>query len=67
MAISYDKRWRLPLADLGGVGVDIVPEAGMTGGNVLTYGTVGGMLRVGQDLNADYGPAHVRPGLSGTD
>lgn len=67
VALSYEKRWRLTLAELGGVGVDAVPELGATVGNVLTYGAVGGMVRLGQDLGADYGPARIRPGPSGTD
>src|SRR5579883_131111 len=65
--ISYDRRWRLRLAELAGIGVDFVPEAGVTGGNVLTYGAAGGTLRIGQDLDADYGQARIRPALSGTD
>lgn len=67
LAISYDRHWRVPLADLAGVAVDFVPEAGVTGGNVLTYGAVGGTLRIGQDLEANYGQARIRPALSGSD
>ncbi|MGH7013472.1 MAG: lipid A deacylase LpxR family protein [Stellaceae bacterium] len=67
LAMSYGKHWRVRLADLGGVGVDVVPSAGVTAGNVFTYGAVGGVLRIGQDLNADYGPARIRPAPSGTD
>ncbi len=39
---------------------------GATGGNVFTYGEAGILLRVGQDLAADYGPPHIRPSISGT-
>jgi len=67
LAISYDRHWRIPLAELAGVGFDFVPEAGVTGGNVLTYGAAGGTLRIGQDLDADYGQARIRPAPSGTD
>ena len=67
LAVSYDKHWRVCLADLDGVGVDVVPSAGVTAGNVFTYGAVGGMLRIGQDLDADYGPARIRPAPSGSD
>src|SRR5487761_38831 len=56
LAFSYVGRWRVPLVDIAGVGVDIVPEAGVTGGNVLIYGAVGGTLRIGQDLDVDYVP-----------
>ena len=64
--LSYERMWRLPLLD-GPFGVDVVPEAGATLGNVMTYGDVGGMLRIGSDLGTDFGPTRVRPALSGTD
>jgi hypothetical protein len=67
LTLSYEKRWRIGLADLSGVGLDFVPEAGVTAGNVLTYGAIGGLVRIGQDLHADYGPARIRPAPSGTD
>jgi lipid A 3-O-deacylase len=69
--ISYERMWRLPLlgadAPGDGIGIDIVPEIGATAGNIFTYGDVGGMLRIGRGLGADYGPVRVRPALSGTD
>ena len=67
LTLSYEQRWRFRLAELGGVGLDFVPAAGLTAGNVLTYGALGGTLRIGQDLRADYGPARIRPAPSGTD
>jgi hypothetical protein len=39
----------------------------VTGGNVLTYADVGALLRIGKNLHGDYGPARIRPALSGTD
>jgi hypothetical protein len=66
IAISYDRAWRAPLLGDTSGGVDFVPEAGATVGNVFTYGEIGGMLRLGRNLGADYGPLRVRPGLSGT-
>ncbi len=65
--VSYERLWRLPLFGDNSFGVDIVPQLGVTGGNVFTYASAGGMLRVGKGLQADYGPARVRPALSGTD
>jgi hypothetical protein len=47
-----------------GFGVDVIPELGGTVGNVYTYGEAGALLRFGQNLNADYGPARIRPALS---
>lgn len=67
LAISYDKHWRLDILRLGGVGVDFVPEADVTAGNVFTYGAAGGIIRIGNTLDTDYGPPRIRPGPSGTD
>ena len=64
--LSYERKWRF-LAPLGdGFGADFIPEAGATVGNVMTYGELGGLLRIGRNLQADYGPARMRPSLSGT-
>src|SRR5260221_560997 len=65
--ISYERYWRRPLLGDGGRGVDVVPEIGATVGNVMTYGDVGGQLRIRKGLLADYGLVRVRPALSGTD
>ncbi len=65
--ISYERQWRFPLLGDGGEGMDFVPEAGATVGNVMTYGDVGGQFRIGRNLRVDYGPVRIRPALSGTD
>jgi lipid A 3-O-deacylase len=65
--LSYDRLWRVTLAGSDAFGIDVVPQAGATFGNVYTYGDAGGLLRIGSKLGADYGPARVRPALSGTD
>jgi hypothetical protein len=67
LAISYDKHWRLGIVKFGGIGVDFVPEADITAGNVFTYGAIGGIIRIGNSLDTDYGPPRIRPGPSGTD
>jgi lipid A 3-O-deacylase len=65
--LSYDRLWRFAVLGDGNDGIDIVPQAGVTLGNVFTYAQAGGMLRIGKNLHADYGPVRVRPALSGTD
>src|SRR5262249_43831732 len=65
--LSYERLWRLPLLGDNSFGVDFVPQAGITAGNVMTYGEIGGLLRIGSGLHAEYGPARIRPALSGTD
>jgi lipid A 3-O-deacylase len=68
---TYERFWRVPLVSIGpergAAGVDLVPQAGASLGNVLTYGDVGALLRFGNNLKTDYGPVHIRPALSGTD
>lgn len=63
--LSYDRAWRLGWSGVGGWGVDAVPQAGVTLGNVMTYASAGGLLRLGRGLGVDYGPAQIRPALSG--
>ncbi len=65
--VSYERLWRQPLAGGPAFGIDIVPQVGGTVGNILTYGSAGALLRIGTGLGADYGPARIRPALSGTD
>jgi lipid A 3-O-deacylase len=67
IVLSYERKWRLYLAGDGASGIDLIPELGGSLGNVFTYGEAGVMLRFGRNLEADYGPARIRPALSGTD
>ncbi len=64
--LSYERKWRFQHPLAAGLGVDAIPEFGVSGGNVLTYAETGVLVRLGRNLAADYGPARVRPGLSGT-
>jgi len=66
IVVSYDHRWRLGMPVGGGFGFDVIPEIGGSVGNVYTYGEAGVVFRFGSNLNADYGPARIRPALSGT-
>lgn len=65
--LSYERLWRFGVIGDGSNGIDVVPQAGATVGNVFTYGDIGGLVRLGKNLAADYGPARIRPALSGTD
>ena len=64
--VSYERKWRFLQPIAGGFAVDAIPELGATAGNVQTYAESGLMLRFGKGLEADYGPARMRPGPSGT-
>lgn len=52
---------------LGTFGVDLSPHIGVALGNVFTYGSLGGTVRVGIGLPEDYGPPFIRPSLPGSD
>lgn len=65
--LSYERLWRFSPTGDGNDGLDVVPQIGATVGNVLTYAGAGGLLRIGTNLHGDYGPARIRPALSGTD
>jgi hypothetical protein len=67
LMLSYERLWRMPLIGDGNTGVDIVPQVGGTAGNVFTYADIGGQIRIGTNLHAEYGPVRIRPALSGTD
>ena len=64
--LTYERKYRFIQPLVGGFAVDAIPEAGVTLGNVMTYGELGSMLRFGRNLEADYGPNRIRPSLSGT-
>lgn len=65
--LTYERLWRLPILGDADNGVDVVPQLGATIGNIFTYAGGGALLRVGKNLRGDYGPARIRPALSGTD
>jgi len=44
-----------------------VPTVALAVGNVSTYASVGGLLRIGKDLHADFGPPRSRPALPGSE
>jgi lipid A 3-O-deacylase len=65
--LAYVYRRKIPLQLMHNYAFDAVPEAGFNIGSVLRYTEIGGLLRFGNALAANYGPAHVQPGLSGSD
>lgn len=66
VVVTYERKWRYHAQALGPVGFDIIPTAGASVGNVFTYAQAGATFRIGRNLDADYGPAQVRPEISGT-
>lgn len=59
-----EHRWRSPAYDPGPIAIDFIPHIGGSIGNVMTHANTGLVLRIGQNLDVDFGPAHIRPSLS---
>jgi hypothetical protein len=62
-----ERTWRVPVAQFGGLDADVLPDLAAGVGNERVYGLAGVLLRIGHGLDADFGPARIRPGLSGSD
>jgi hypothetical protein len=63
----YERKWpNRTDGDIWGIKADFMPSTGFALGNVYTYGTVGATVRIGSNLQGDYGPPLIRPGLSGS-
>lgn len=70
--LTADRTWRLDLGhqDMGPLGsleADVLPSATLSAGLYRVYAQAGGLFRIGQGLQSDFGPARNRPGLTGTD
>ena len=59
--------WREDVAQFGGIGVQVLPQVTGQVGNTEIYAQTGGIVRFGQGLDSDFGPALMQPQLSGTD
>jgi lipid A 3-O-deacylase len=62
----YESKWRVPLGNFWGMETEVIPDFSFSVGNVQTYLGVGGMLRIGEGLQADFGPPRIRPALGGS-
>ena len=59
--------FRLPVTQFSGLEVDALPEVTVAAGNLRVYAETGGVVRLGQGLQSDYGVARFEPGQSGLD
>jgi hypothetical protein len=65
LMVTFERAWRLnPESSGSGWGWDVLPHAGLTAGNVLTYANAGGEVRFGYNLPADFGTSLIRPGAA---
>jgi lipid A 3-O-deacylase len=61
--LILERKWRLYRRTFGGMlGLDFVPHAGVSLGNVQTYANAGGMVRAGFNLPSDFGVDLIRGG-----
>ncbi len=65
LMITYERKLKMWQTKFFGIETEVIPEGGLTVGNVMTYGQVGATFRIGQNLGVDYGPNRVRPSQSG--
>ena len=59
--------WRLPLLQRDGISSDVLPQASLQAGSLRDEILLGGQVRLGQGLDADYGVARIDPGMDGLD
>jgi hypothetical protein len=62
----FERIARVGATRLGTVEMDLLPAATVSLGNVSTYAGAGATLRIGQGLDADFGPPRIRPALVGS-
>ena len=70
--LLVQRTYRVPLAGFaapyaGGIGIDALPSGKLAGGNVRSFAQLGVLLRIGQGLDSDFGPATSQYGQNGTD
>jgi len=68
--LIFERKYRTPnlrFPLMGGFGGDLIPNVSASIGNVATYASVGGIVRLGQGLAADFGPPRIRPSLPGSE
>lgn len=65
--VHYDQQRRLASTGYrGGLGFDVVANAGVSAGTVEVSARLGANMRFGQNLTAGYGPPRVRPATAGS-
>lgn len=70
VGLTFERRWRTNrgvVFDDPKLEYDIVPRMGIALGNAATYASLGGTLRLGKELQADFGPSRARPALPGSE
>jgi len=70
IGLTFERRWRTgakTLFESPKLEWDFIPAMGASIGNAMTYARVGGMFRIGKELQADFGPGRSQPALPGSE
>ncbi|MCK8787609.1 lipid A deacylase LpxR family protein [Roseomonas sp. NAR14] len=62
--VLTERDWRVALPPVRGIAAEVIPNATLALGNAYTYAGTGALLRLGNALDADWGPVRIRPALS---
>jgi hypothetical protein len=66
LVLTEQRIWRVAVFK-GLIDTELLPQANATVGNVLTYAGARVTLRIGQHLDADWGPPRIEPAADGAD
>ena len=65
--LVVERKWRaLAQTEMLRLGVDLMPHVGFAAGNIQTHANAGFSMRLGNDLDNDFGPPRIRPSLPGS-
>ncbi len=65
--LIVQRKWRaMAQTDVYRFGFDFMPHIGVSLGNIEQYANAGLSMRIGNDLDNDFGPPRIRPSLPGT-
>jgi hypothetical protein len=70
LKLGFIRKWRSAHADVSADGryeADVIPHVAVTLGNIATDASIGGLVRLGENLQDDFGPPRIRPGLPGSE
>ncbi len=70
LKLGFVRKWRSAhwdVSDDGRFEADAIPHLAVTLGNIMTDASIGGLVRLGENLKDDFGPPRIRPGLPGSE
>jgi hypothetical protein len=60
VVVKYDRQWKLsPARSSGGWGIELIPHAGLSLGNVQTFAGAGAVARAGYNIPDDFGVQNI--------